>query len=228
MPGRVPRAILLWVPMLAGCSLSTGGLIDDHPADDGAAVDDGAAGDSTVDAGGDDARADPTPDALPPDGPAEDGESFDALDDDRGEDADHDGDEPDVRPDAAPDDAAEAVVDAPIEVELPCGGARIGGHCWYAGGVNEDCNQACLAHGGCDVAGTRDFAGSGGSDANCVAVLAALGYGGFPHQNWSNNELGCHYAWDSWTYWSTALVTACEGSYPGAAARAVRMCACLE
>ena len=74
----------------------------------------------------------------------------------------------------------------------------------------------------------RHLAGSGGSDANCVAVLAALGYGSYSHQPFSNNDLGCQFAWGSWTYWSTELPTTCEACYPGAAAAVTRMCACFE
>ncbi|MBI5501891.1 MAG: hypothetical protein HY907_16730 [Deltaproteobacteria bacterium] len=108
-----------------------------------------------------------------------------------------------------------------------CDGAWLGGHCWYAGVADQSCDAACATHGGCDLAGTRDYAGSGGTDAQCVAVLAALGFGSYPHQDWSNNDLGCHFAWGSWTYWSTAAPTTCAAAAPGGAA-AVRMCACTE
>ncbi len=135
---------------------------------------------------------------------------------DAGEDA---GNDADATADAEPDaDAA----DAPPA----CKGTALGGHCWYASGEGQSCGELCLAHGGCDLAGTRDFAGSAGTDANCVLVLNALGFASYPHQNYSNNDLGCHYAWHSWTYWSQAMPTTCEAAAPSASA--VRMCACNE
>ena len=57
-----------------------------------------------------------------------------------------------------------------------CGGVMVGGYCWYLGGPYDNCDDACSTHGGCNLAGTKDYAGSGGSDANCQAVLVALGY----------------------------------------------------
>ena len=62
-----------------------------------------------------------------------------------------------------------------------------------------------------------------------MSVLAALGYGGYRHQNWCNNDLGCQFAWpsDPWTYWSNAATTTCEAAYPSAA-HVRRMCACNQ
>ncbi|MFO0571818.1 MAG: hypothetical protein U0263_39710 [Polyangiaceae bacterium] len=93
--------------------------------------------------------------------------------------------------------------------------------------AGEELLDACAGHGGCNLAGTRDFAGSGGSDANCVSVLNALGYGSFLHQDWSNNDLGCQFAWNSWTYWSSYSTTTCEAAGVGSA-QVVRMCACEQ
>jgi hypothetical protein len=138
------------------------------------------------------------------------------TDEDCGTDADADGDA-----DADADDGAGE------EVPPPCTGVFLGGYCWYASLAGQSCTDACGAHGGCNLAGTRDYAGSGGTDANCVAVLEALGYGGYTHQDWSNTDLGCHFAWASWTYWSSFYPTTCESAAPSPAA-AVRMCACNE
>lgn len=125
--------------------------------------------------------------------------------------------------DAEAGDAGEDALDA--AETAACGGVAVGGFCWYASAPEKSCGETCLPHGGCDLAGTRDFAGSGGTDANCVLVLNALGFGSYPHQSYSNNDLGCQYAWQSWTYWSSALPTTCEAAGPGAAS-VVRMCAC--
>jgi hypothetical protein len=135
--------------------------------------------------------------------------------------------DPEIDPlDADPEDPA----DSTEEEELPaeCAGVMVGGYCWYVSAMDASCTAACAAHGGCDPAGTRDYAGSGGSDAHCVAVLEALGYGGYPHQDFSNNDLGCHFAWLSYTYWSTEDETTCEAApFIGETDPSVyRMCAC--
>jgi hypothetical protein len=150
------------------------------------------------------------------------------ADADHDSDADHDADadhDSDVDHDADADHDTDADHDAD---DHECDGAAVGGHCWYLGAVNGSCDEACATHGGCDLVGTRDFAGSHGTDEHCRAVLAALGYGDFSHQPFSNNALGCHFAWGSWTYWSQAFSTTCEGSSPGAPAGVIRMCACLR
>jgi hypothetical protein len=66
----------------------------------------------------------------------------------------------------------------------PCGGVRIGGHCWYllSGDTNlahvgKSCEWLCQSHGGYNEA-TRTYAGSDGTDANCTAVMNALGVSG--------------------------------------------------
>ncbi|MBI5485977.1 MAG: hypothetical protein HY905_01450 [Deltaproteobacteria bacterium] len=188
-------------------------------------------------------------DGARPDAAAEDGSGDEVAPDDTEDDATADG--PDGTEEATdedagggPEDAVEDdATDSPPEIEevsdvvdlgdwtaeaLPvCDGAWLGGYCWYASVADQSCDAACATHGGCNLAGTRDYAGSGGTDAQCVAVLAALGFGSYPHQDWSNNDLGCHFAWGSWTYWSTAAPTTCAAAAPGGAA-AVRMCACTE
>lgn len=59
----------------------------------------------------------------------------------------------------------------------PCGGVVVGGYCWYTGGYKQSCDAACADRGGCNLEGTRDYAGTGGTDANCASVLDALGMG---------------------------------------------------
>jgi hypothetical protein len=62
--------------------------------------------------------------------------------------------------------------------DCPCAGVWVDGYCWYATDAysSTTCDQICADHGGCNIEGTRDYAGSGGTLANCVAVLAALGF----------------------------------------------------
>lgn len=59
----------------------------------------------------------------------------------------------------------------------PCGGTMVGGYCWYAtiSETYQSCDDICASRGGCNLEGTRNYAGSGGTDANCQAVLNALG-----------------------------------------------------
>ena len=70
-------------------------------------------------------------------------------------------------------------------VPCPGGGALVGGFCWYAGSVGESCDSACAGVGKtCDPA-TVTYAGTGGTSANCGAVVTAFGggsvYGGDDH-----------------------------------------------
>jgi len=77
------------------------------------------------------------------------------------------------------------------------------GICWYYGEENKSCEAVCSAHGGYSEA-TRDFAGSAGSQANCLKVFIALevvvlGMGGnnmmgFPDRVVETNSggLGCY------------------------------------
>jgi len=53
--------------------------------------------------------------------------------------------------------------------------ATTGGFCWFLGVEGADCNATCAAHGRGYDGATDSYAGSSGSDANCQAVLGALG-----------------------------------------------------
>lgn len=55
-----------------------------------------------------------------------------------------------------------------------CSGVVVGGYCWYKGEIYGSCTAACTEHGGYNSA-TRTYAGDLGTNANCQAVLAALG-----------------------------------------------------
>ena len=55
----------------------------------------------------------------------------------------------------------------------PCS-ALVGGFCWYLGASAEDCNTACGNQGRVYDSATASYAGTGGSNENCQAVLNAL------------------------------------------------------
>jgi len=214
-----PRILALTSLMLCtSCGLDREGLEGTRPGQAGPS--DGSGG-GTSDAAG--AESDATSDGRVEAGQDEAAGANDAREDHTSSDATSDG--------TADAPAGDGASDAPFDGSSDasdgpsCSGAVVGGYCWYASAANQSCDTTCAPYGGCNLSGTRDYAGSGGSDANCVAVIAALGFGSYPHQNWSNNDLGCHFAWASWTYWSTALPTTCQAADPGAA-NAQRMCAC--
>jgi len=105
-------------------------------------------------------------------------------------DGDTPGDPGDARDDVDPGDA-DAAEDAPPGT---CTGAVVGGACWFLGGEERSCDDACAGHGTYSDA-TRTVAGSSGSDANCDAVLDALGVGGRPTTTLSAGGagVGCLY-----------------------------------
>ncbi len=54
----------------------------------------------------------------------------------------------------------------------------VGGFCWYLGAFDADCDATCAAEGRVYDAATATYAGSSGTNANCEAVLTALGHPG--------------------------------------------------
>lgn len=50
----------------------------------------------------------------------------------------------------------------------------VGGYRWYQGNAGDSCDTVCASRGGCNLEGTRDYAGSGGTNANCQAVFDAF------------------------------------------------------
>lgn len=85
--------------------------------------------------------------------------------------------------------AGVSVVDCPPA----CAGTLVGGYCWYAGGNYESCTTVCSTHAGVNIGGTRNYAGSAGTDANCLSVLVALGIGvDFIIPAVTGPGLGCH------------------------------------
>jgi len=64
---------------------------------------------------------------------------------------------------------------------LSCGvGQPVGGFCWYGGLAAYSCAERCGLHGLGYHPATETYAGSGGTDAQCEAVLNALGIPGSP------------------------------------------------
>src|SRR5262245_9938139 len=57
---------------------------------------------------------------------------------------------------------------------LSCPGAMFGGACWLVGAVGASCSATCEAGGLSYDPATATFAGSGGSDANCLALVSAV------------------------------------------------------
>ncbi len=116
-----------------------------------------------------------------------------------------------------------------------CSGVLIGGYCWYQSGNQKSCTQACATHGGCNLAGTRNYVGSGGSYANCLAVATALGYnlggGIYRTDNYNGWGDGCNYyhsnSWNRTSLLRSASpATTCEFKYTGSYGYENRICAC--
>ncbi len=83
----------------------------------------------------------------------------------------------------------------------PCeeaGGKVVGGFCWLKSGANKSCAQTCTEAGStCNLSGTKDYAGSGGSSANCQSVLDALGKTGSGSVTDGTSYFGLSCNWDS-------------------------------
>ena len=63
----------------------------------------------------------------------------------------------------------------PTVPPCPSGGVAVGGSCWYLGPAGLSCDYTCTNIGkSCDPA-TINYTGTGGTSANCAAVLTALG-----------------------------------------------------
>lgn len=76
----------------------------------------------------------------------------------------------------APDPNSTSGTTTPGGTSITCdsGGAAVGGYCWYYAADNTSCTSTCASHGGYNAA-TLTYAGSGGSAANCAAVMDAIG-----------------------------------------------------
>jgi hypothetical protein len=72
-------------------------------------------------------------------------------------------------------------------------GVAVGGYEWFLGAVGASCDATCTAEGLAYDPATATFAGSGGSDTNCSAVLGALGHPGPVFGGNLGTALGCIY-----------------------------------
>lgn len=116
----------------------------------------------------------------------------------------------------------------------PCAGYKYGGYCFYATAAAQSCTGVCASHGGCNLAGTQ-YAGSSGTYATCVNIVAGLGFNTAVDQqdNYNGWADGCNYYWsNSWGGWhllrSTSPATTCEFVYSGAYGYEYRICACNQ
>jgi hypothetical protein len=125
------------------------------------------------------------------------------------------------------------------------GGVADGPICWVIGHDQEEsCDGVCAAkHMTCNEAATRDFAGSGGTQANCVALAASLTPGTFDEHDEENFSscgnppgeglgVGCGiFNWDLPTSTSVRVIsppTTCAdpGYNAGCGTPIRRICAC--
>lgn len=105
----------------------------------------------------------------------------------------------------------------------PCD-ATTGGLCWFLGAKDASCDAACAIKGRAYDSATHTYAGSGGTDANCIAVLDALGVAAGPLNTNSScfDGLGCLYA-----PLGRARCTAPPTNSSSSAGAVQRVCACL-
>jgi len=69
----------------------------------------------------------------------------------------------------------------------------VGGYAWFLGAIGDSCDATCAAEDKVYDPATATFAGSGGSDANCSAVLGALGHPGPVFGGNFGAAMGCVY-----------------------------------
>jgi hypothetical protein len=105
-----------------------------------------------------------------------------------------------------------------------CSGASVGSYCWYyASSQGQSCDTVCTSHGGCNLTGTQNYAGSSGTNTQCQNVLTALGVSGTVFSTSDQNGSGCARFTDDGTYnGRDSDTTTCSSTY----AWAQRACAC--
>lgn len=104
----------------------------------------------------------------------------------------------------------------------PCGGLSLGGYCWYAAIVNQNCDSLCSGKGGCNLTAIRDYTGSGGTSNNCRDVMDGLGMSGTGTGGTVPNDGGCHYSTLFNNRERGTLTTTCSAS----GSNSLRVCAC--
>lgn len=102
-----------------------------------------------------------------------------------------------------------------------CNGTSVGGYCWYLGPGWESCDGICYDNGGYNAA-TLSYAGSGGSNANCQAVLDALKAPGTGAPSTTASAAGCHVNGTTRRRGTTATTGAASGN------NVFRACACNQ
>ncbi len=92
-----------------------------------------------------------------------------------------------------------------------CAGLSSGGYCWFYGSKGQTCNDVCSAQGkACNLAALQVY-GSGGSDAQCGALIQALsGLSGLTVDSDRTGSSGCGYVSPHYAR-RTSNTTTCEG-----------------
>ncbi len=156
------------------------------------------------------------------------GESDSDADSDTDTDTDTDSDsDTDADTDSDSDTDTDTDTDTDADTDADCDGVLEGGACWYLGDPGQDCTTVCSSHGGYDEA-TVFHAGSGGTIANCTAVLSSLGAEGVASTQeitGFTSGVGCvSAAWTIPAIW--AWVSDPVTTESGADADCSRACAC--
>jgi len=107
---------------------------------------------------------------------------------------------------------------------VACSGTEVGGYCWFAGAIGDSCTTTCSSQGlSVDMDGTRDYAGSGGTLAQCDAVLQALSFTTAEAiVDANDSDIGCMYL-NFIEYYMRGTLTTLANSSNSSAQRA---CAC--
>jgi hypothetical protein len=118
----------------------------------------------------------------------------------------------------------QSYIDNPNGLGMTCcgGGTNIGGYCWYyTGTLAQSCDTVCATHGGCNATGTINYAGSGGTLANCQAIATAFGKGTVADST-STGGVGCSYLNTGNAFRITSPATTCADT----GSKYARFCAC--
>ncbi len=116
-----------------------------------------------------------------------------------------------------------------VQAKPNCAGLSSAGYCWYFSGADQSCTTFCAARGGCNLSGTRDYVGSGGTLAQCYAIAAALGNRGTLGGDLAYAQaFGCIFFDynDGLTLRDTGTATTCAGVFGMTGIGARRICAC--